>query len=995
MTSEVDNLIEAIKGRRDLGANVVANIKIPSHGEKREPLPDNLHANLSARLKDMGLATVYSHQAEAISAAIRGENVIIATPTSSGKTLCYTAPVISRLIEDKNATALFLYPLKALARDQYKSFTELADCAPEKIVAEIFDGDTKPHVRKKILSSQPRAIFTNPDMLHLSILPAHGKWEEFFKNLSFVIIDEAHTYRGVFGSHTAAVIRRLKRISARYGANPKFVATSATINNPGPFAEKLTGEKFTVIKDSGAPRPGGQFLFYNTEGSPYTDASKLLRLSMAEGMKTIAFTKARKITELVYLWTIQAEPELEGRLSAYRAGFLPEERRKIESDLFGGKIDAVISTSALEMGVDIGGLDVCILIGYPGAVINTWQRAGRVGRGDREFLIILIAQPDALDQHFMKNPKDLFARGFEDATLDPENKTVLKGHIVCAAAEEPLADDDLYFTPNKRTELMAELQEEKKIVQPIESSKWLSTRQRPGRFVNLRSIGDSYSLFGADGKSVIGTISGSKVFAEAHEGAVYLHMGRQYRVTKLDFDKKSATVEPLDERYYTRARTEKETDILEVIDEKTVNGFQVFLGKLKVKSQVIGYEKRSIVGQESLGVFDLDMPVTEFNTVGFWVVIDDGTKQSIENSGEGFMGGIHAFEHGAISLFPLFALCDRDDIGGISYPHYPGLGKSAVFFYDGYPDGVGLCEEGFMRVEELWNATFDTIAECECEAGCPSCIHSPKCGSGNKPLDKHAAIHILEYLSGRQKVANREKNVATGADIIVKPLHKKKENKKTVEERNVTEPDYYNPSPESRVVIFDLETQKSAADVGGWGNIHLMELAVAVVYDSVEKKYIRYWESDADALIEKLLSADLVVGFNQVRFDYGVLKLYTKKDLPRLVKSFDIMLDVWDKLGHRLSLNHLAQATLKKSKTADGLQSLVWWANGERDKVADYCEADVRVTKELFEYGLTNQRMVYKHRSGDAVEIKLDWELDRIIKDAAKKVTPKKRQIRL
>lgn len=989
MPVSVFKFAEELKKRRDLGGNIVHHRVIEPKQAESSPIPPALHPSVAERLRQRGLDTLYSHQAEAIESAIAGNNVIVSTPTASGKTLCYAASVIHEFLHDKDATAIFLFPLKALARDQIDSFRDLAYGLPIDIRADIFDGDVRPHVRRRILAEPPRALFTNPDMLHLSILPYHGKWEAFFRNLKYIVVDEAHTYRGVFGSHIVQVFRRLMRVAERYGAKPRFIACSATISNPGAFAHSLTGLDFHVVDKSGAPRPGGGFIFYNTEGSPYTDASRIIRAAMNDGLKTIAFTKARKITELIYTWTIQAEPELAGKIAAYRAGFLPEERRKIERDLFSGTLDGVITTSALEMGVDIGGLDVCVLVGYPGTIISSWQRGGRVGRADREFLIVLIAQQDALDQHFMRNPEDFFTRGFESAVIDPENEYILRAHLVCAASEFPLAVDDKWFEPGKRMELLLEMERTGKLARSMDGAKWLTSRLRPQREVDIRSAGSSYTIFAEGGKKIVGSLSGSRVFTEGHAGAVYLHMGKQYIVTQMDMEKKAIHVAPMDERYYTRPRSEKDTQILKTIDRKEVNGFTVCLGRLKVKERVTGYEKRSIFGQDSLGVVDLDLPETEFETVGFWVELDDNVRTEMERRGLGFMGGIHAFEHAAIALFPLLALCDRDDMGGISFPLYPALGKSAVFFYDGYPGGVGLSEAGFERIEELFTLTHRLVSTCPCEEGCPSCVQSPKCGSGNKPLDKRAAVLILEYLTGIKKPLAGKKLPPTAEAREAPPPESEV---KIVETENGVE--YYDPVPDARILFFDLETQLGADAVGGWGNTNKMRMAVGVVYDSREKRYIRYWEKDAGDLVERLLSADLVVGFNHVSFDYGVLSAYTGADLKREVKSFDIMLDIQKRLGFRLGLGGLAEATLNRGKTADGLQSLKWWAQGEHELVAKYCEADVEVTKTLFEYGLENRCLVYKMKNGELARLLVDWDIDKILAESAKNARPVKRKLR-
>jgi DEAD/DEAH box helicase domain-containing protein len=989
MPVSAPDFVEELKKRRDLGDNIVHHRAIPSIPAGYAPIPAGLHPSLAERLRQKGLDTLYSHQSEAIESAIAGKNVIVATPTASGKTLCYAASAIHELLTDKEAAAIFLFPLKALARDQIESFRELAYGLPSDIRAELFDGDVRPHVRRRILAEPPNVLFTNPDMLHLSVLAHHAKWEKFFRRLKIIVVDEAHTYRGVFGSHIAQVFRRLLRVADRYGAKPRFIACSATISNPGAFIGALTGEDFHVVDKSGAPRPGGSFVFYNTEGSPYTDASRIIRAAMNGGLKTIAFTKARKITELIYTWTVQAEPELAGRIAAYRAGFLPEERRKIERDLFSGTLDGVITTSALEMGVDIGGLDVCVLVGYPGTIISSWQRGGRVGRADREFLIILIAQQDALDQHFMRNPDDFFTRGFESAVIDPDNEYILRAHIVCAAGEFPITMDDKWFTPEKRAELFHGMQKDGKLALSLDARRWLTSRLRPHRDVNIRAGGSSYAIFAADGKTIVGSLSGSRVFTEGHEGAVYLHMGRQYIVTKLDMKKKAVHVATMDERYYTRPRSEKDTQILKTLARKEINGFTACLGELKVKERVTGYEKRSIFGQESMGVFELDMPETEFETVGFWVEIEDNVREEMEQGGLGFMGGVHAFEHTAIALFPLLALCDRDDIGGISFPHYPGLGKSAVFFYDGYPGGVGLSEAGFERLDELFALTHKLVSTCPCDTGCPSCVQSPKCGSGNKPLDKRAAVALLEYLLGIKKpMEGKSSQVSVEASDAPPP------NFKEGIMETVDGAEYYDPAPDARIVFFDLETQLGADAVGGWGNVSKMRMAVGVAYDSREKKYIRYWEKDVDALVERLLSADLVVGFNHISFDFGVLSAYTGVDLKREVKSFDILVDVQRRLGFRLSLGSLVEATLKRGKTADGLQSLKWWAQGEHELVAKYCESDVEVTKTLFEHGLAEKLLVYKMKNGELARLPVDWDMKKIMASAAKSIEPVQRKPR-
>jgi DEAD/DEAH box helicase domain-containing protein len=588
----------------------------------------------------------------------------------------------------------------------------------------------------------PNVIFTNPDMLHLAINPFHKKWEDLFRNLRYVVIDEIHTYRGVFGSNVAHVLRRLRRICNYWGSHPQFIAASATIANPGVLAEQLTGLPFTVVAQSGAPQAGRHFIFVDPIDSPYTATTRLFIRCLDAGLRTIVFTKARKITELIYSWAISYAPELKDRISPYRAGFLPRERREIEQKLFSGELLGVISTSALELGVDIGGLDCCILCGYPGSVASTWQRAGRVGRHGQESLIAMIAIPDALDQYFMRHPEEFFEKSHEAAVVDPDNKSILKRHIPCASSEVYLRGEDDVYDVKRLMSLIEELVEEKVLNPGKRGDIWFSRRRMPHREVGIRAIGEPFDIVDESGKAV-GELSGSRVFRDAFPGAIYLHRGRQYHIVELDLERRKAIGREVDVNYFTHALSREETEVIEEAEAKNYRDLSVHWGSLKTTQKIVGFEKKRIFDRVRISRHDLDMPDYVFETEGLWIKIDKTTKAFIE---EGFdlAGTLHAVEHAAIACIPLFALCDRGDIGGLSYTLYPRFKEPVIFIYDGYEGGIGLTRRATEVIGEWLMATFKVLEECPCEEGCPSCVQDPQCGSGNQPLDKDGAKALLK-----------------------------------------------------------------------------------------------------------------------------------------------------------------------------------------------------------------------------------------------------------
>jgi len=939
---------------------------------------------LTQALAELNIDSLFSHQAAAIQKVREGKNVVIATPTASGKTLAYTLPVLESLLQHPDSKALYLFPLKALEQDQLKALQEFVFPIKSqvKFQAVIYDGDTSSYRRRKIRESIPTVLITNPDMVHLSLLPFHTQWEELFRNLRYVIIDELHTYKGIFGSHLAQIIRRLERICHFYGSKPQFVACSATIANAKGFAEKLTGLPFEAVEESGAPRAGRNFLFLNPTVSPYTLAVKLFLDCLDRGFRTLVFTQARKITELLHTWVLKDRPDLRTRVSSYRAGFLPEERREIEAKLVSGELLGVISTSALELGIDNGGLDVCILVGYPGTVAATWQRGGRVGRTDRESLIALIAQPDALDQYFMRHPQDFFSRGFESAIVDPDNSVIVSKHLVCASAEIPLRMEEDIFPLQKYEPFLDQLVAEGELLRSASGREWFSHRIHPHRMVDIRSAGEGYTIFEEGTKRLVGKVSVPRVYSECHPGAIYLHKADPYAVTHLDQGKREVWAKQVEVDYYTRALSEKETEILSVAQTQNIARFTACFGRLKVTERVRGFEKRRIFGQDLLSVHDLEMPSHVFETMGLWMILPEKISQQVKEAGMHFMGGIHAVEHASIALFPLFALCDRNDVGGICYPVHPQLEKPAIFIYDGYPGGVGLAEYGYGMLAELLEKTLALIRDCNCLDGCPSCVHSPKCGAGNKPLDKRAAEFILKQLFGEEgiesKIADRARTrpLTLPADVFLEGDSELAEPEAMT---RLQHPLWLKEEISRRRILFlDLETQRSAEEVGGWQNKHLMRLAVGVIYDSREDSFDIFKEDRVHDLIAKLKTADLVVGFNIADFDYHVLKGYSPFRFSEL-KTFDILQEISRQLGYRLSLNHLAHKTLKMEKSADGLQSLQWFKEGKIEEVIAYCQKDVEITRDLFLFGLANGHLLFETKSGRLVRLPVDWNLLKIL----------------
>mgnify|MGYP001829245676 CR=1 FL=1 len=948
--------LQALVNSKRLGTQVVFQTVLPQTPALWSESIPHYPPAIQEALRAAGIRRLYQHQGRATAKIRRGEHVIVATPTASGKTLIYTLPVLERFQTHEKSRSLYIFPLKALAQDQLRAFEQMAAHFEEnRPTAAIYDGDTSAYRRKKIRESPPNVILTNPEMLHLSFLAHHRKWKHFFKNLHIVVVDEVHAYRGIMGSHVAQIFRRFQRICRRYGTSPTFIFSSATVANPARLAQQLTGLPVTAITRSGAPRGNRHLVFVNPETGPAQAAILLLKAALHRRLRTIIYTRSRKLTELITMWAAEQSGNFADRISAYRAGFLPQERRQIEARLSNGDLLAVISTSALELGIDIGDLDLCILVGYPGSVVSTWQRGGRVGRSGQDSALILIAGEDALDQFFMRNPENFIKRPPESAVVNPHNTHILAQHLECAAAELPLKSGEPMITDRNGEQTIEFLENSGKLLRTADGSMLVSKRKIPHRYVKIRGSGNPFQIISLASGENRGEIDEFRAFRETHPGAIYLHRGNTFIVDSLDIDNRIINVSRTNVDYYTQVRGHKETKILETFAQKPVGVATVHVGRLKVTDQVTEYEIRRFHGKHLINKITLDLPPQVFETEGMWFQIPRTVCDAVESKGLDFMGGIHAMEHAAIGIFPLLVMADRNDLGGLATLYHPQLKGSAVFIYDGIPGAAGLNREAFQWADRLLENTLKVIQGCGCESGCPSCVQSPKCGSGNRPIDKMSAVYIIEQLKLKVKPHTPENN---GISHQNHGAPKSRPSKKGLQKL------HYG--------VFDLETQRSAAEVGGWHRAELMRISCAVLYDSKEDRYIDFLENQIPRFVEYLQTFDLVIGFNIKRFDYQVLKGYTDFDFTKLA-NLDILEEVKNHLGFRLSLEHLASATLGAGKSADGLQALRWWQQGRILEIIDYCRQDVKITRELYRYGTQNKYLLYTNKEQQTLRIPVEW----------------------
>ncbi|MFZ5644632.1 MAG: DEAD/DEAH box helicase [Bacillota bacterium] len=714
-----------------------------SYGHLRAPL----HPAIEKALTEKGISSLYTHQTLAIEKVRAGINTVVVTPTASGKSLCYNIPVLDRLLNVTQACALYLFPTKSLGQDQLGAISDLN----VPVTAGIYDGDT-PDGEKASLRENGRIIISNPDMIHRGILPNHLKWHRFFSNLQYIVIDELHNYRGVFGTHMSHLLRRLRRVCSHYGSNPVFIMCSATIANPSEHASRLTGLPVEVVDENGAPRGKTSFVLWKPPSRmPYMkEVAWLLALLIEKKYRTIAFSRSRQVTERILRFARGGLGEkLSSQLMAYRGGYLANERRAIEKALFTGNVTGVVSTNALELGIDVGGLDVCIIAGFPGTIASTWQQAGRVGRQKKESLVIFIAVENPLDQYFIRNSGALFSHPSENALVDPANPYLLMGHVLCAAHELPVRECDCLLWDDVFIDILALLVEDTDIILS-EETYYYNGQIYPSERVNIRSSSPaSYHLRDAGQKNrLVGILDGSAALSEVYPGAVYMHQGETYVVKDLDTETATAYMQKTDTDYYTMCRREKSTEIISVTRQKELYGNTVFTGQIRVTTRVTGYIKKHETTGQVLGGGDLNLPEQVMETTGTWIVFNDLVADSAKRHNYDLMGGLHAMEHAAIGLLPLFAMCDRNDLGGLSTVSHPQTAKPTVFIHDTCHGGVGFSEKGYDEIKSLLEETLKAISYCDCYDGCPSCIHSPKCSNFNRPLDKECARMILSLATG-------------------------------------------------------------------------------------------------------------------------------------------------------------------------------------------------------------------------------------------------------
>jgi len=952
----VTEYLHSLKNSPRLGHLVVYHKEFPPSTQQYAEPGRPWHGEIVTILQRAGIRHLYRHQVEATDAIRAGKNVVVATPTASGKTLIYNLPVFERLLCDPHTHALYLFPLKALAQDQLKTFERMALGAEQiRPTAAIYDGDTPSGQRRRLRASPPNLLITNPEMLHLALLPYHHNWSSFFARLAFVVVDELHTYRGVMGSHMALVFARLLRVCSYHGVRPVFVLSSATIANPEQLAVQLTGLPVQVVAAGTAPRGRHHVVFVNPDGGAVQTAILLLKAALHRGLRTIVYTQSRRLTELIAMWVHDRGSGYASRIHAYRAGYLPEERREIEAGLADGRLLAVVATSALELGIDIGNLDLCLLVGYPGTIMATWQRAGRVGRGMQESAVVLVAGQDALDQYFMRNPEDFFNRSPESAVINPTNPVIVSRHLVCAACELPLEPLEPLLAEPAVCREAQRLEGRGELLRDEQGERLYAARRQPHREVDLRGAGKQFHIVDGRCGDTVGQIDGFRAFRETHPGAVYLHMGRTYVVRALDVSGATVSVSEMQVDYHTRVRTRKSTEILERQQSCSVWGTRVHYGRLRVTDQVTGYEKRHTRTGRVLQIVPLKLAPNVFETEGFWVEVPLGVQQALESKNLHFMGAIHAMEHAAIGILPLLVMTDRNDLGGISTPFHPQVGCAAVFIHDAVPGGVGLSRLAFHKARDLLVGTREAVASCPCSSGCPSCVHSPRCGSGNRPIDKAACLYLLEALERGAPVRPKGEADAPVGKVVLpeaKPLEQP------------PRPVHYG--------VLDIETQRSFEEVGGWHRADLMGLSCAVFYDSRADAFFEYLEQDVPALLERLGGVQLVVGFNIKRFDFRVLGGYTGFDFSTL-PCCDILEEVHNYLGYRLSLDHLAAATLGARKSADGLQALRWWKEGKIEQIKAYCRKDVALTRDLYLYGKNNRYLLFNNKAGNKVRVPVSW----------------------
>jgi len=745
LDDEARDAVPAVDGRPRLAALR----RLPPRRAELVDVPSDLPPLLRSRLALAGVDRLYGHQAEALAHVRAGRHVVVATGTASGKSLCYQLPLLERILADEKATALYLAPTKALARDQLRA---LRDFRLPQVRAAAYDGDL-PVAEREAVRRTANVVLTNPDMLHAGVLPSHRRWGDFLHRLALVVVDECHVARGVFGSHVAAILRRLRRVCASYSGAPTFVLASATIGNPAAHATALTALPMTAVERDGSPRPAVTVGLWEpplldaasaARQSTLSETTRLLAGLVERDTATLAFVKSRKGAEVVAAGARRrlSSVGLSETVMAYRAGHLASERRAVERGLGDGTLRGVAATDALELGVDVGALDAVVIGGWPGTVASLWQQAGRAGRRGREAAVAFVANDDPLDHYLLAHPDQLWERPLESAAVDVTNPYVLLPHLRCAAWELPLADDEEVFG-----DVASAIDDEVAAgrLRRRGGRVYWAGRGSPAAGVSIRSSdGPPVAIVEEGTGALIGDVDAARSHRTVHDGAVYLHQGRTYRVSRLDLAEGVALARPFHGDEYTSPRSDTDIRVAAEVEGSDWGRCRWSRGRVEVSTQVLAYERKRLSTDESLGLVELSLPRTRLITQALWFTVPPAVLAAAGVGASRVPGSAHAAEHAAIGLLPLFAMCDRWDIGGVSTALHPDTGVCTVFVYDGYPGGAGIAERGWRTDGGLLEATREAIAACACRDGCPSCVQSPKCGNGNSPLDKAGAVSLLD-----------------------------------------------------------------------------------------------------------------------------------------------------------------------------------------------------------------------------------------------------------
>jgi DEAD/DEAH box helicase domain-containing protein len=782
-------ILDRLAPGRGLASRITHTEHLPPRAGQHAVWPDRIRPEIIRAVEAAGIEHPWAHQTLAAEHALDRKSVVVSTGTASGKSLAYLVPVLSTLLDGseapngRGATTLYLAPTKALAADQCRMVKEFTRSLGNAVRPAVYDGDTAVEEREWI-RQYATYVLTNPDMLHRGILPSHPRWSSFLRALRYVVVDECHTYRGVFGSHVAQVLRRLRRLCARYDSDPVFLLASATAAEPAVTAGRLTGVPVHEISDDASPR--GELVFalweppltelHGEKGAPVrrtatAETGDLLTDLVVQGVRTVAFVRSRRGAELISVIAqerlAEVDRSLPGRVAAYRGGYLPEERRALERALHTGELLGLAATTALELGVDVSGLDCVLIAGYPGTRASLWQQAGRAGRTGQGALAVLVARDDPLDTYLVHHPEAVFRQPVESTVLDPDNPYVLAPHLCAAAEELPLTDEDLALFGPATEELLPQLEAAKLLRRRTKAWHW-TRRERAADLTGIRGeSGAPIQVVEAATGRLLGTVDASAAHTTVHEGAVHLHQGRTYVVKQLDLDDGAALVEPAEPPYTTMARDTTSISILDTETEVPWGDARLCYGSVEVTNQVVSFLRRRLITGEVLGETKLDLPPRTLRTRAVWWTVTEDQLDAARVNPEQLGGALHAAEHASIGILPLFATCDRWDIGGVSVPLHPDTLLPTVFVYDGHPGGAGFAERAFHTAREWLIATREAIASCECEAGCPSCIQSPKCGNGNDPLHKRGAVRLLTVLlRGAREAVEPGAGAVDGAEEV-------------------------------------------------------------------------------------------------------------------------------------------------------------------------------------------------------------------------------------